>query len=1070
MANMLTAELLDRINFFYMMDYRTYQAGLKLYQENQTQVVEYHDDTGIVAVQDGRRLYNVLFQATGNRQAMAACECSMSGTGKTCAHIFAAHSALLKYIREVVQNSWQYRLNQAIVHSAKKPGSRQPYILFAALYRQDYYNSYQYGMRPFLIRVASLPELSELAGDASPEEINRLLVKIHGWQHAAQSPGQTLNPDGCINLPPEGVAAFNLILQSERYGGSGDVYADLLPLLARLKTPIFLHKGRSFGALLQVHSEPVDLEAALARDGQDYLLEAGLQLDERVYTAGKESLEIVTRDPAWVIAGNTLAPVKNPQALSLLETLPLHIPASQEQEFREQFLPQLVERVPVRGDVIQWEDVHGIPVPRLYLFDRDETLCAELRFGYEDYEVQPQLQPPDVSMLDLPGSWAMVRVHRSVTREQHFVQLLTEPVYRLKRAGKEHPFGTYELRARSHPFDFLLYSIPLLTQAGFEVFGEEKLKAGRVNRYKPTISLNITSGLDWFDLDAVVKYGDQSVALKDIRKALRKDERYVRLADGSIGQIPDEWMERYKRLFDLAEETANGLRVADYHLPLVDTLLEDAGQVQTPEEFARRRERLRNFENIQEQPIPAGFQGELRPYQKAGLDWLWFLREYGFGGCLADDMGLGKTIQVLALLELLRQRGQAKSASLLVAPKSLLANWQREAARFTPDLRFMLYVGNAREKDTSLFDQTDVVLTTYGVMLRDIELLRGYRFEYAILDESQAIKNPMAQSAKAARLLNAEHRLVMTGTPVENNTFELWSQFAFLNPGLLGGVEYFKREFAAPIESRQDEEAARLLRQLVYPFILRRTKDQVAPELPPRTERVLYTDLDTAQRKLYAQTRDRYRGILLGMIEQEGLDNTRMKILEGLLRLRQIAIHPALVEPTYHGEAPKFELLFETLETLQAEKHKALIFSQFIETLRFVRQALDAQKVPYAYLDGQTQDRQAQVDRFQEDPNVPFFLISLKAGGVGLNLTAADYVIHLDPWWNPAVEMQASDRAHRIGQDKPVFIYKLIARDTVEEKILQLQERKRNLVDQLITTESSFFKSLTKEDVKQLFS
>jgi non-specific serine/threonine protein kinase len=283
-------------------------------------------------------------------------------------------------------------------------------------------------------------------------------------------------------------------------------------------------------------------------------------------------------------------------------------------------------------------------------------------------------------------------------------------------------------------------------------------------------------------------------------------------------------------------------------------------------------------------------------------------------------------------------------------------------------------------------------------------------------------------------------------------------------------MDYFKREFANPIETRNDGDAARTLRTLVYPFILRRTKEQVAPELPPRSERIVYTDMSASQKKLYIQTRERYRAELLGLIESEGMNDVRFRILEGLLRLRQIAIHPALVEKSYRGESPKFEILVETLETLQAERHKALVFSQFVETLKLVRRILDERGIKYVYLDGQTPNRQSRVDLFQNDPAYPFFLISLKAGGVGLNLTAADYVIHLDPWWNPAVEMQASDRAHRIGQNKPVFVYKIIARDTVEEKILQLQERKRALVKSIIASETSFFKSLTKEDVRTLFS
>ncbi|MEI7849091.1 MAG: DEAD/DEAH box helicase, partial [Chloroflexota bacterium] len=524
-----------------------------------------------------------------------------------------------------------------------------------------------------------------------------------------------------------------------------------------------------------------------------------------------------------------------------------------------------------------------------------------------------------------------------------------------------------------------------------------------------------------------------------------------------------------KHLWNLAQETEDGFRISDFHLPLIDSLLEDDLNIEPPDDLKQRQARFRNFEQIVSQPLPQGFSGELRPYQKHGFDWLHFLREYNFGGILADDMGLGKTIQVMAYLQSLKEQAISKSAVLLIVPKSLITNWQREAEKFTPNLRFLEYLGNIRSKDSNLFNNYDVIITTYGTMLRDIEILSQYKFHYVILDESQSIKNPLAKSARAARQLDADHRLVMTGTPVENNTFELWSQFAFLNPGLLGNMDYFKREFSTPIENNHDEQAATILRKLIYPFILRRTKEQVAPELPPRTERVLYTDMDSAQKKLYNQTRENYRAELLGLIENQGINDSRFKILEGLLRLRQIAIHPALVDKNYKGEAPKFELLLETLETLQAENHKALIFSQFVETLSLVRYELDQRHIKYVYLDGKTTHRQSHVDQFQNDPSFPFFLISLKAGGVGLNLTAADYVIHLDPWWNPAVEMQASDRAHRIGQDKPVFVYKIITRDSVEEKILQLQERKRALVKNLISAESSFFKSLTQDDVKMLF-
>jgi non-specific serine/threonine protein kinase len=800
-------------------------------------------------------------------------------------------------------------------------------------------------------------------------------------------------------------------------------------------------------------------------------LQAGYE-HEGTFKHIQRKVEPISNNPAWVLMDDTIAQLRNAQALSMLPSFPIEIPNGQVELFREQYFAQIAQLLPIKSDIVHWQDVNAEPTARLYLHDdsKDKTLRADLRFGYGEHEL-PLGKDELYAVETVPDSWDLIRIHRQLQREQYFYQLLTDPSYRLKRAGKSYPNGTLELRARAHPFDFLIHSIPHLTQAGFEIYGEDNLKLGRINRNTATLRVSITSGIDWFDLKTFVEFGDQQILFHDVRKTLKRKEHYVKLADGSVGQIPEEWLEKYKHLWGMAEETADGFRISDFHLPLLDKLLEDDDTLHPPSELLQRRERFRNFERIAPQPLPKHFTGELRPYQKHGFDWLHFLKEYNFGGILADDMGLGKTIQVLAYLLSHQEQAQAKkeAATLLVVPKSLIINWQRESEKFTPTLKFLEYMGNFRNKDTAIFNDYDLVLTTYGTMLRDIEILRSYTFKHVILDESQAIKNPLAKSAKAARLLKGDHRIVMTGTPVENNTFELWSQFAFLNPGLLGNMDYFKHAFANPIESGNDEKAMAMLKSLVYPFILRRTKEQVAPELPPRTERIVYTDMDTAQKKLYSQTREKYRAELLGLIESDGMNDARFKILEGLLRLRQIAIHPALVDKKYKGKVPKFEILLETLETLQVENHKALIFSQFVETLKLVKKELDKRKIKYIYLDGKTQKRQNKVDEFQNDDAIPFFLISLKAGGVGLNLTAADYVIHLDPWWNPAVEMQASDRAHRIGQDKPVFVYKIITRDTVEEKILQLQEKKRALVKNIISNEASFFKSLTKDDVKALF-
>ncbi len=1074
----LTPELLDPSNLYRMgrgVDYIAIRRGQELFQQALVSVTDFTGDTATCLVRDGAKSQTVTLKAPKANQLVMQCTCPVALRGTICAHQAAALHATRMYITTVAQNHWRYRLQRGLEQAPSLSRERKPapYLVLFGLLRRQMGVVVQWSFHLYTLDLRLCPWFDEAAPPHTAQEYLRLLDQHQEWQRNVRLCQSVPNPAGCQNLPETEAVFLNTLAQhsSYYYAPNEQNFGNYLPWIIQWQIPVYL--SEQIGTIrqrLEILEEPIAIEAALGREGNILKLQTGFRLGERLYTTLTDKLDIVSREPLWVLADHYLVQISNPGALVVMQVAPLDIPLAEEEMFRAELFPRLAERVNIQSEMVTWEDIKAAPIPRLYLDDAEGTLYATLRFGYEDDEAPCERNPSPFMQENVAGTWHFRRIHRQIEREVACYQMLTDATYGLKRAGSEHPYGTFTLRARTHPYDFLVNCIPALTRAGFEIYGEDKLKLGRVNRHTPTLSLGISSGIDWFELEAIVRYGDQEVMLRDVRSALRKGQRYIKLADGSIGELPSAWLERYKRLFEMAEEVADGhLRVADYHLPLLDPLLDDAVQVQASADFADRRQRLRDFRRIESQPVPAGFIGELRPYQKAGLDWLHFLHHYGLGGCLADDMGLGKTIQVLALLQSLREQDKRQGPSLLVVPKSLLVNWQREAARFTPDLRILEYTGITRTKDPALFNDYDLVLTTYGVMLRDVELLRKTRFDYAILDESQTIKNPLAKSAKAARMLNAAHRLVLTGTPVENNTFELWSQFAFLNPGLLGNIEYFKREFSTPIERHQDETAAQLLRQLIYPFILRRTKEQVAPELPLMTERIVYVDMEPAQRKVYQRTRDYYRKLLLGMIEEQGLDDTRMKILEGLLRLRQASIHPALLEPTYRGEAPKFEMLLETLDTLHAEGHKALIFSQFVEVLTLLRKQLDALKIQYAYLDGQTRHRQAQVDKFQEDPNTPFFLISLKAGGLGLNLTAADYVIHLDPWWNPAVEQQASDRAHRIGQDKPVFVYKIITRDSVEEKILTLQERKQQLVEQLISAEGGFFKALTVEDVKTLF-
>ncbi|MBM4079511.1 MAG: DEAD/DEAH box helicase, partial [Planctomycetes bacterium] len=407
--------------------------------------------------------------------------------------------------------------------------------------------------------------------------------------------------------------------------------------------------------------------------------------------------------------------------------------------------------------------------------------------------------------------------------------------------------------------------------------------------------------------------------------------------------------------------------------------------------------------------------------------------------------------------------------SLVVVPKSLVYNWIQEAARFTPHLRILDHTGVTRPDAPDRFEDYDAILTTYGTLRNDALIFKEVQFDYCILDEAQAIKNASTQSAKATRLLRAHHRLVLSGTPVQNHLGELWSLFEFLNPGMLGTASVFKLTGAGA--RNPDEDTRRLLAAALRPFILRRTKAQVAKDLPEKTEQTIHCELEPKQRKQYDELRDHYRSVLLGRVEAEGLNKAKMQILESLLRLRQAACHPGLIDKSRIPEpSAKLDTLLAQVDEVLDEGHKALVFSQFTSFLAIVRDRLDRQNTPYAYLDGQTQDRGAVVERFQSDPDCKLFLISLKAGGLGLNLTAAEYVFLLDPWWNPAVEAQAIDRTHRIGQSRQVFAYRLIARGTVEEKVLELQQTKRDLADAIITADNSLIRNLTRQDLELLLS
>ncbi len=680
---------------------------------------------------------------------------------------------------------------------------------------------------------------------------------------------------------------------------------------------------------------------------------------------------------------------------------------------------------------------------------RADRTQGKLRFLYGPVSI-PEEHAPD-TLVDPNGR--LIRRRNPAVEREAGLKLRSLSFVQDRIYSGDH---TWEVSTKS-----LSRVVRELARAGWvlEVDGEEFRQATKFD-------LAVTSGIDWFDLEVSVEYDGAIVGLPALLKALSKGEAVVDLPGGGFGVLPGDLMERYGSIASMGRVEGPNIRFQRNQAGMLDLLLAGKDDVRVDKIFAEARAALRAFEGIQPVEQPEGFTGTLRDYQRHGLAWMKFLDQFGFGGCLADDMGVGKTPQVLALLE--SRRAAGAGPSLAVMPRSLVDNWMREAARFTPQLRVLDHSLAARAKDLSIFKDYHLVIATYGTLRRDAADFRDFEFDYVILDEAQAIKNASSESAKAARLLKGRRRLAMSGTPVENHLGELWSLFEFLNPGMLGTMKAFDKTGNGRWPTPESRE---LLARALRPFILRRTKGQVAKELPPKTEQTLYCEMEPPQRKLYDELRAHYRQSLLGKIAEVGMNQSRMHVLEALLRLRQAACHPGLLDPKRHSEASaKFEVLLPKLEELRAEGHKALVFSQFTSLLAILRTQLDAKKVVYEYLDGQTNNRQKHVDHFERDPDCSLFLISLKAGGVGLNLTAADYVFLLDPWWNPAVEAQAIDRTHRIGQERHVFAYRLIARDTVEEKVLELQRDKRELADAIITADASVLRDIKREDLELLLS
>ncbi|GEM44590.1 DEAD/DEAH box helicase [Deinococcus cellulosilyticus] len=777
--------------------------------------------------------------------------------------------------------------------------------------------------------------------------------------------------------------------------------------------------------------------------------------------------------------------------------------------FAELLEERFGSRFPV-PKVLPSQTIEAVMVPRLTLCSDNLNLgsygmgqrmhTVQLDWTYQGYMVTE----PELPAIQQVHGGVIVTLPRDPLAEQESVQQLrkmgledAEKVYKTRLPERMKNRWGFRLQKQKGAaeeqvwMDFISVQVPMLKQQGWDI------------RFDPGFDFRLAEvggwfadleeGSDWFGLELGVMVGEKRISVLPLLMSLIRSMPahvlteqlnsldndamlYPRLDNGTLLPLP---ISRVRSLLGTLVElySQEGLPQGKVRLPLLDAArLADLEKDLSPEWSGGTRARelgqkLRDFAGLQVAPLPAGLQAQLRPYQHEGLNWLQFLREYGLNGILADDMGLGKTLQTLTHLLLEKEQGRLKSPALIVAPTSLMHNWASEAHRFTPDLKVLVLQGTGRKQDFGRISEHDLVLTTYPLISRDFEVLSQHTFHSIILDEAQNIKNAKSATSKAIGLLRSQHRLCLTGTPLENHLGELWSLFHFLMPGFLGDERQFAHLYRNPIEKNADVNRRAALAKRIRPFILRRTKEQVAKELPEKTEMVVRLDLEGAQRDLYETLRISVQKRVQEEIASRGLARSHIAILDALLKLRQVCCDPRLLSLDAAKKVRhsiKLDWFKETLPSMIEEGRRVLVFSQFATLLGLLEETLKDLKIPYSKITGDTVDRKTQIEQFQSG-QTHMFLISLKAGGVGLNLTAADTVIHYDPWWNPAAENQATDRAYRIGQDKPVFVYKLITAGTLEEKILDLQARKAALAQGILEGGLGEGQTLTLEDVQALF-
>jgi len=855
--------------------------------------------------------------------------------------------------------------------------------------------------------------------------------------------------------------------------------------------------GEPMGSPILFVNEPASVLFHFRRDetGMNYFATVKHQ-DEKVRFFENESVMLVNK-PAWMLTDSKLLffndRVDGQKIKPFLTKKFIHIEPAQEAVYMQKFVLPLLENhdVYALGFDIVTEQLDVQPVLRLSkVWDKDSHIVLYFKYGswLFPYHVNKRV---NVSLEEKDGKFTFHRIRRSY-------QIENEKISILKELGLEVNEGSLF----SVPMEDSAYSLIQwinehtedLQRKGFKVeqdFTEVNYYLGKIE-----LKIKVNQFEDWFDVMAVVKFGDFEIPFSRLKNNILQKKKEFVLPDGSIAILPDEWFSRFSQIVNLADFDDKTLRLKNIHVGLLDDI-QDLFEEELPK--TKWNEVLST--DLPDYELPSDFVAELREYQKEGYNWIKFLLENKLGALLADDMGLGKTIQTLAVIQsminheyhpttvhrqmvfeevekvlngttIIPSNQFYQGPTLVICPKSLLYNWQSEANKFCPTMKVMKYNGIHRHKLITEFADMDLVIMSYGTMRNDIEILKCFEYRCIVLDESQAIKNPSSLTARNLLKLNARNRIALTGTPIENTLLDIWSQMNFLNPGLLGSYSFFENQFIKPIEKSSNAKKAEELRKFIDPFVLRRTKSQVVKELPPKVEKIHYCEMSPAQEELYEKIKSQYRNEILNHVSQVGISKSRLKIFNGLMHLRQLALNPSLKDENYEGGSGKDDEISRMLIRAIENGHKILLFSQFVGYLKNIAELLKESKIQYCYLDGSMDEKERahQIDLFQNTPEIKIFLLSLRAGNSGINLTAADYVFLADPWWNPFTMKQAEDRAHRIGQNKTVMSYKFITKNTIEEKILALQMKKTRLAESIIPDEDVVLTNLDIEELEDLLT